>query len=436
MTNSIIRKDLQHIWHPCTQMTDLERYPPLIIHKAKGSYLYTDQGVIIDGISSWWCKVLGHNHPGVIDAITKQLHNFEQVILANTTYAAIVELGESLSAIGKKQHVFFASDGSCSIEIALKLALHAKQIQGESQRNEFIALSNGYHGETLACLSVSDLGLYTKPYQGYGVKCNFLKNIQYSIGMNAPLLPMQINQWEHIFPQLEALKQQCCAIILEPLVQGAGGMLCYSAEFLTKLYAWARANQIYFIVDEIMTGIGRTGKWLASDYAHIDPDLICLSKGLTAGTIPLSCVLIDHKIFELFYNSAFLHSHTYSGNALAVAAAVAVLKIIQEEDLMTKARHLGVSMYREMLNVAKLTGELTNVRSFGAMVAADFTELKFHNSLLKHQFQQIAITYGVLLRPLGNTIYWLPPLNSDPAVIVKLAEATLQSILMFRNQYN
>ena len=427
----VIKKDLTHIWHPCAQMKDFEELPPLVVTEAKGSYLYTNQGPIIDSMASWWCKSLGHNHPYVIAAVKAQLDKFEHVITANTTHAVLAKFGEKIAEISQNQHVFFASDGASAVEIALKLTLHAMRLKGMPERNEFIALENAYHGETLGTLSVSDLGLYKKPYEGYGVKCHFLSPLPYVLHKEDPIWINADSAWQVLLPKLEKIKAKACAVIVEPLIQGANGMQCYSANFLKKLAEWAKENGIFFIADEIMTGIGRTGKWLACNHADVQPDLICLSKGLTSGVMPLSCVLINHSIFDLFYNdyelgNSFLHSHTYSGNALAVSAGLATLKVIEEEDMLERANNLGNYMQKQFSEMAKLCGNLTNLRSFGAMVAADLEPTNVKR--LGFQVYKEALKRGALLRPLGNTVYWLPPLNTDFATIDKLAEITLASL--------
>ncbi|MBA2656084.1 MAG: adenosylmethionine--8-amino-7-oxononanoate transaminase [Tatlockia sp.] len=427
----LIEKDLRHIWHPCMQMKDFEICPPLIVNHAKGSYLYTDQGQLIDSGSSWWCKSLGHGHPDILAAITAQLASFEHVIGANTTHPALAELGVKLSELSKKQHVFFASDGSSAVEIAMKLALHAYQLQGQANRTEFIALKNAYHGETFGALSVSDLGLFKEPYQDYGVKCHFLNNLPYVNDKTDPLWADSSAYWPTILKQLEEVKENACAVIVEPILQGANGMRCYSADFLKKLALWAKENKIYLIADEIMTGMGRTGEWLACHHAGVDADLVCISKGLTSGSIPLSCVLIDNSIYELFYDDydqgkSFLHSHTYSGNALAVSAALATIKVMEKENINQKATQLGLLMQQCFQQLAKLTGKLQNLRTMGAMVAADLEDNG--KPRIGFQFYQEALKRGALIRPLNNTLYWLPPLNTDKQTIENLAEITLNSI--------
>jgi len=429
--STLIEKDLRHIWHPCMQMKDFEQCPPLVVYQAQGSYLQTDRGELIDAQSSWWCKSLGHGHPAVVAAMSKQLQAFEHVMGAHTTYAGLAELGEKLAEISNKQHTFFASDGSSAVEIAMKLALHAKQVRGQPQRREFIALKNGYHGETLGTLSVSDLGLYKKPWEGFGVHCHMIDGLPYVSGTDDPLWTDAEQHWQASLPALEKIKSRVCAVLLEPIIQGAGGMCCYSADFLAKLAAWARENDIYVIADEIMTGMGRSGEWLACQLAGVEADLICLSKGLTSGALPLSCVLIDASIYDLFYDdydkgNSFLHSHTHSGNALAVSAALATIQFMQTENIPQQARDLGAFMRQQMQDIAQKTGALTNLRQIGAMVAADMADCKHKRP--GFAFYQEALKHGALIRPIGNALYWLPPLNSDTKTIVKLAEITLHSI--------
>lgn len=425
--NTLIARDLKHIWHPCAQMKDFETCPPLVIHHAQGSHLYTDQGCLIDALSSWWCKPLGHRHPAIISALEKQLSRFEHVIAANTTHAPLVELGERLAAISRKQHVFFASDGASAVEIALKLSLHAQQVKGQPQRSQFVSLRNSYHGETFATLSVSDIGLYKKPYEGYGLPCHFI-DVPYASSFE---VPSPTSHWDSVVRVLTPLKDELCAIIVEPLIQGAGGMRVYSGDFLQHLSAWAKAHGIYLIADEIMTGLGRTGTWLATDHVSMETDLICLSKGLSAGALALSCVLIDHDLFDLFYHDAlegpsFLHSHTHSANALAVSAALATLQVMEEENINQQAQNLGVHLLQHMHEVAKISGRLSNIRAIGAIVAADLQPSG--TPRIGFRLYQEALKQGALLRPMGNTLYWLPPLNMEPKLVAQLAEITLNSI--------
>lgn len=431
VNRTLIQRDLHHIWHPCSQMKDFETVPPLIVNKAKGSFLYTDKGPLIDANSSWWCKSLGHQHPAVIEAIKKQLSSFEHVIGANTTHPILVELAEYLTKISKLQHVFFASDGSTAVEIAMKLALHVNMIKGLPHKREFIALANSYHGETLATLAVSDLGIYKDPYKDFGVHCHFIDFLPYLSNRDDPLWSDSEHCWKQCESYLDTISENVCAIIVEPVVQGAGGMKLYSPDFLTRLSQWAKSKNILLIADEIMTGCGRTGKWLASHHADIIPDMICLSKGLTSGSIPFSCVMINHSIFEVFYDDyekgkSFLHSHTYSGNPLGASAALATLKVIEEEKILEQAQQLEKTMANFFHDIAVVSGKLTNIRHIGGIIAADLQATA--NSRVGYQVYAEALERGAFLRPLGNTLYWLPPLNIDEATISNLAEITLNSI--------
>ena len=430
--NPLICRDLAHVWHPCSHMHDFEHAPPLVVHSAQGSIIQTDRGPLIDGIASWWCKSLGHGHPRVMAAIAQQMQRFEHVISANTTHPAVVELAEHLSALSKKQHVFFASDGSSAVEIALKLALHACGLKGQPEKNQFIALHRAYHGETLATLSLSDLPGFKIATPGFNLPCHWLHDIPYVTDTSDPLWSDCSSVWAAQQVYLDAIKHAVCAIIVEPIVQGAGGMLIYSADFLRRLAAWARQNDIYFIVDEIMTGLGRTGQWLASDHAGIEADLVCLSKGLTSGTLPLSCVMIDHSLFALCNDknnpsASFLHSHTFSGHPLAVCAALATLEVMESENINAQASALGEYMRKGFEQVAVSTKKLTNIRSIGALVAGDL--IAPPNTRLGAVVAQEAIKHGALLRPIGQTLYWLPPLNTDHSTIDRLAQSTHRAIL-------
>lgn len=431
-TQRILQQDLKHIWHPCTQMKDFETFPPLVAHRAEGSYIYTNEGRIIDAISSWWCKSLGHGHPFIKKAISQQLEQFEHIIATQFTHNNLAELGVALAEITKKQHLFFASDGASAVEIALKLTIHANQIRGFKEKKQFLALKNGYHGETMATMAISDLGIYKQPYQDYAlIPCHYLQDIPYCANNEDPLWVDAATQWAATEIVLEPIKHTLSALVLEPIIQGAGGMRCYSADFLSRLANWAQSNDIYVIADEIMTGMGRTGLWLASEHAKINPDLICLSKGLTSGTIPFSCVMIDQSIFDLFYDDygsgkSFLHSHTYSGHSLAVTAALATIRTFAEENILEHVQTMGKIMHQHMQDIAALSGKLSNIRGLGGVIAADLE--KIPKRRIGFDFAQQALKKGALIRPIGNTLYWLPPLNTDLDTIGKLAEITLNSI--------
>jgi adenosylmethionine-8-amino-7-oxononanoate aminotransferase len=426
------------IWHPCSQMKDYETFKPLVINKAYGPYLeLTDGRKIIDAISSWWCKSLGHNHPRLKEALFKQAERFEHVILANTTNDIIEALAKKLSSLTNNlQKILFASDGSCAVEIAMKMSLHARLLQGKPQQKQFMALSNSYHGETCAALSVSDLGLYRAPYKAILFNPVFIQNIPYIHNKNDPLWHDCSDYWPDIEKQLNQHAKNTTALIVEPIVQGAGGMLIYSKDFLYRLRQWTYKNNIHLIADEIMTGIGRTGLPLACQYAAIEPDFLCLSKGLTGGWLPFSAVLTSNEIYKLFYDDyekgkSFLHSHTYTGNALAASVALECLTIMEEENIYQHVQNNENYLRELMCEVAENTGKLKNIRNIGAIVAAD---LIVDNPAVRagYAVYKKAVELGALLRPLGNTIYWLPPLNTDKNVLKKLQNITQRAIELSR----
>ncbi|OJA00354.1 adenosylmethionine--8-amino-7-oxononanoate transaminase [Rickettsiella grylli] len=433
---NLINRDLQCIWHPCSQMKDYEAFPPLIIKKAYGSYIELKEGrKIIDAISSWWCKSLGHNHPRLKSALKAQCDDFEHVIFANSTYEIIIQLSEKLSQICRGLNkVFYASEGSSAVEIALKMSLHAQRLCGQTQRIQFTALQNGYHGETFMALGLSDLGLYRSAYEAHLIQPKFIQNLPYVHSTTDPLWRDCSSVWPSIEEQLEKQAKNLAAIIVEPIVQGAGGMKIYSQDFLYRLRKWTKAHGIYLIADEIMTGLGRTGRILACEYAKIKPDFICLSKGLTSGWLPMSVVLTHDRIYNLFYDDyntgkSFLHSHTFSGNALAAAIALECFAILEDEKIIKQVNEKEIILRKFMEEVNQKTHRLVNIRGIGAIVAADLA-LKENekNQRIGYRIFQHALDLGAWLRPLGNTIYWLPPLNITLSTLEELRDITTLSI--------
>lgn len=430
--------DKLHIWHPCSQMKDYEQFPPLVIKRACGSYIELADGKkILDAISSWWCKSLGHSHPKLKKALMKQMDQFEHVIFANTTHETIANLSQVLgNLMPGLRKTFYVGDGSCAVEITMKMSVHYHFLTGKPQKTKFIALKNGYHGETCGALSVSDLGLYRDPYRSMLFEPTLIEPL-YVSGVDDPAWHDSQAHWEKIEPILQQQCEVTTAIIFEPILQGAGGMKVYSQDFLSRLERFAKKNDVHLIADEIMTGIGRTGKILSCEHAMIKPDFICLSKGLTSGWMPFSAVLTTDQIYQAFYDDyekgkSFLHSHTYSGNALGASLALATLNVIQDERLCERSNQLQTIMRNFMQDISKQTGLLTNIRGIGALVAADLTANDLPTRA-GYKLYQEAIRLGALLRPLGNTIYWLPPLNIKDEELSKLKEITFHAI---RNIFN
>lgn len=421
-------------WHPCSTPKDYRLSPPLMIDTAKGCYLELDTGEkIIDAISSWWCKNLGHSHPKLIAAAKAQLEKFAHVMFGNTTHSAIINLSTRLKNLAPYlDKVFYAGDGSSATETALKMSLHSRNnASAKVARKHFIALRNGYHGETCGAMSVTDLGIYRSTYEDLLFSTVFIEPPYVNTINEQNFLATNLT-WEIAESQLAPYAKTATAIIFEPIVQGAGGMKFYSPDFLKKLALWAKENDVHLIADEIMTGFGRTGKMLACEHAGIEPDFICLGKGLSSGFLAFSAVLTHNKVYEACYEQApFLHSHTYSGNALAVSLALATLKIFEEEKILEQAQNLENNLLHSMTTLAEETGKLKNVRALGGIVAA---ELMLENKNLSLEFQRIAAKHGALIRPIGNTLYWLPPLNTPKSCIDELQSityATIQELLGF-----
>lgn len=434
--HDFIKIDLQHNWHPCAQMKDFETAPPLLIKRAKGAYIELQDGrILIDAISSWWCKSLGHGHPLLKAALKKQLDAFEHVMFGNTTHENIIKLSQKLAGLtANLDKVFYASDGSSSVEIALKMSLHAHQLQGQCQKTLFMGLENAYHGETALAMSVSDLGIYRQPYEAILHSYPVLKGLPYVSHRFDPLWEDCSAVWPALQSQLEDCKDHLSAVIVEPLVQGAAGMRIYAKDFLKRLRAWTSQNNVHLIADEIMTGFFRTGPFLACDHAGIEPDFICLGKGLTGGFLPLSALLTSRKIYNLFYDDyekgkSFLHSHTHSGNALAVSVALATFEAMEQLNLSPRMAQLEHKLATLMHELAEETGRLTNVSYLGGIAAATLV-----NPDQKPRFGHFlginAAKHGILLRPIGETLYWLPPLNIEDATLLEMKAKTGLALCM------
>ncbi len=416
-------------------MRDYESFPPLEVIAAQGSRLHLAGGrTLIDAISSWWCKNLGHGHPRLRAALSRQMDRFEHVILANTTNEVIVSLSERLAALAPGlNHVFYAGDGSTAVEVAAKMALHAKKIQGGGE-SRFLALENGYHGETALTLALGDLGLYREAYREILPPVSFLRGLPYVDSDTHPLWSDCSEAWPALERQLQANLAGLCAVVVEPILQGAGGMRFYSADFLRRLRAWTKQHGVYLIADEILSGFGRTGTMLACEHAGIVPDLVCVSKGLTAGWLAMSAVLVPDAIYDLFYagygeGRDFLHSNTYAGNALAAAVALETLNVYRDEDILGQVHRGQPELRAAMERVAAATGCLKNVRCLGAVAAAELTGPGTgQGKRAGFRVYQEAVARGALLRTLGDTVYWLLPLNAESGVLAELEGITTQAI--------
>lgn len=401
------------VWHPCTQMKQHENFPPIPIARGQGVWLYdTDGNRYIDAISSWWVNLFGHCHPYINSTLNDQLSKLEHVMLAGLTHEPVVLLSERLSQLtpGNLTHCFYASDGASATEIALKMSFHYWQQCGFTAKNDFISLQNGYHGETLGALSVTDVALFKQTY--------------------APLLrhtqPMPSPDWRNASqgesPEAYALKaanklenylaehhMHTAALILEPLVQGAAGMGMYHSAYLKRAREICDKYQVHLIADEIAVGFGRTGTMFACEQASITPDFLCLSKGLSGGYLPLSVVLTTPTVYQAFYHDkttqAFLHSHSHSGNALACRAALATLDLFEQKNVIETNRS-KISFLNQLSQPLHSHPKVKNFRNCGMIWAFEVTT---EDAAFATTFFKRALDKKLLLRPLGNTVYFMPP---------------------------
>ena len=403
-----IERDLRTLWHPCTQMKDHEWLPLIPIRRAEGVWLYDFEGNrYLDAISSWWVNLFGHGNPRIADAIARQARELEHVLLAGFSHAPAVTLAEKLVELTPPglSKVFYADNGSSAIEVALKMSFHTHRNRGES-RHLFLSLTNSYHGETLGALSVGDVELYKATYAPL-----LIANIQTPVPRDK-----SPEATAEALAALEALLEErgteISAMIVEPLVQGAGGMHMYAPDYLKGARELTRRHGIHLIADEIMTGFGRTGTMFACEQAGITPDFMALSKGLTGGFLPLSVVLTGEEIYSAFYcdyneHKAFLHSHSYTGNPIACAAALATLEIFETDHVLESNQVKSQRIARNLQSFTKLDN-VREVRQTGMIAAVELNGYA-PEERVGLQVYRYGLEHEVLLRPLGNVIYFLPP---------------------------
>ena len=430
--NTMMQRDLEVIWHPCTQMKDHETLPLIPIRSGKGVYLYDfDGNRYIDAVSSWWVNLFGHANPFINARIKTQIDTLEHVLLAGFTHEPAVELAHRLVDITPEmlKKVFYVDNGSSAVEAALKMSYHYHLNKGK-HKALFLSLTNSYHGETIGALSVGDVSLYKETYAPL-----LIANIQVPVPGDQTIEAAQeaLNTLQEV---LEAKADEIAALILEPLIQGAGGMHMYHAEYLSGARALTQKYDVHLIADEIMTGFGRTGKMFACEHADISPDFMTLSKGLTGGYLPLSVVMTTEEVYSAFYcdyneYKAFLHSHSYTGNPLACSAALATLDLFSQDDVLAENEKKSHYIKEKLKRFSSLKN-VKEVRQQG-MVAA--VELQGYDT--KERIGLKIYTYGleqgVLLRPLGNVIYFMPPYiisNEEIDRMMDVAYAGIEKLKM------
>ena len=425
----MVARSLAAVWHPCTQMKSHERFPLVPLAKAEGVWLEDFEGRrYVDGVSSWWVNLFGHGHPRIRAAIAQQLERLEHAMLAGFTHEPAVALAERLAKLapGTLGHAFYASDGASATEIALKMAAHYWANRGQPAKNRFVALEGGYHGETVGALAVTDVPLFRDAYAPLvreGIVAPFpSKHVDdhHYAGVHGARAAAQA--LERILADRHS---QVAALIVEPLVQGASGMRFYHPEYLRLARSLCDRHDVLLVADEIMTGFGRTGTLFACEQAGIAPDLLCLSKGITGGFLPLSCVLATDAVFDAFYDDrvsrGFLHSHSYTGNPLACAAACAVLDIFAEEDVIA-ANERKAARFFELAAPLSRHARVRDFRHLGMIWAF---EVESTGRDFAARAFELALARGVLLRPIGSTVYFMPPYVIEPAEFGQLVQAGL-----------
>lgn len=441
------KRDLAHIWHPCSQMKDYETLPPIIVDHGKGPYLYAADGTkYLDIISSWWCNLLGHSNPKINAAITEQIEKLEHVIFVNFTHEPAIKLCEELCKVLPEglNKFNFADNGSSSVEIALKIAFQYQLQTGHPEKQRFMCLSEGYHGETIGALSVGSMDLFAQMYNPM-----MMNNIHvqapdcYRCPFNKDREHCQCECFKFAEEEFAKHAKETAAIIVEPIVQGCAGMRIYPALYLQKLRKLCDEYGVLLIADEIATGFGRTGKMFACNHAGITPDIMCISKALTGGYLPMAIVCTTDKIYDAFYDDynkgkQFMHSHTYAGNPIGCATALAVLKIMKEEHILEtaaeKAKYFHAAL-ADTFGSHKNIGEIRHIGLINAMelVTDKDKKIGFDGDLrIGYEIYKKALTHGLLLRPLGNVIYFNPPLNiatEDLDKAIALAKQSIDEVL-------
>lgn len=424
----IRQRDLAVLWHPTTQMKDHEWLQLLPVKSGQGVWLEDMEGKrYIDAISSWWVNLFGHANPHISAAVSEQANRLEHVILAGVTHEPAVRLAEKLVEITPPglERVFFADSGSSAVEISLKMSFHYWRNIGEQGRVRFVTLSNSYHGDTLGALGVGDAGLFKAAYEP------LLMEPLVAPSPDCFALPRE--QWDaHAADRLADMREiftnnegEISAVIIEPLVQCAGGMRMYPPSYLTGLRALCDEFRIHLIADEIAVGFGRTGSMFACEQGGIAPDFMCLSKGLTGGYLPMSAVMTSQTVYEAFYDEyttlrGFLHSHSYTGNALACAAALATMELFEQRDVLADNRLLAAQML-EAVSPMHEHAHVGDIRQTGMILAIEMVAQR--DPMIQYdwkqrrgmQVYQYAMAQGILLRPIGNVVYFMPPyvINSD-----------------------
>ncbi len=430
-----IARSLRAVWHPCTQMKHHERLPLVAVSRGEGPWLYDhEERRYLDAISSWWVNLFGHANPSINAALKAQLDTLEHVMLAGCTHEPAVELAEHLQALTDNVlgHAFFASDGASAVEIALKMSFHAWRNQGASDKREFVCLANSYHGETIGALGVTDVKLFRDAYDPLLTHAHVVASPDARLAREgesaADVARRALADVEKLFAEREG---RIAALIVEPLVQCAAGMAMHDPSYLRGLRALCDQYKVHLIADEIAVGCGRTGTFFACEQAGIWPDLLTLSKGISGGYLPLSIVLSRDEIYAAFYDDdttrGFLHSHSYTGNPLACRAALATLDLFARDGVLESNARKSVQL-REAFSPLEAHPLVRNMRQCGTILAFDVALDDAERArTFSRRFFENALQRELLLRPIGTTVYVMPPYILDTETQALLATRTRET---------
>jgi adenosylmethionine---8-amino-7-oxononanoate aminotransferase len=422
------------IWHPFSNRA-LDP-APFLVKKAEGVYLHTSDGrKILDAISSWWVNLHGHANPRIAAAIAEQARKLEHVILAGFTHEAAEELATRLSKWVPRglNHMFFSDDGSTAVEVALKMAVQYFQNLSRPEKMEIVALAHGYHGDTAGAMSVSDESPFTQPFESMRYPVHRVHSAycyRCPVGLKRESCHIEcVQQLERL---LEERSERIAAVIVEPLLQGAGGMVVHPVEFLQKVRALCTKYDVFLIADEVLTGFGRTGKMFACGVANVVPDLMCVSKGITGGFLTMGVTLCTDRVEAAFRSEnrlhTFYHGHSYTGNALACAAAVANLQIFDDEPVFDRIATIA-KIHGERLAQLRTLHQVGDIRQVGTMAAVEFiADDAGYLSALRPKLYEFFLDRGVLLRPLGNVVYVLPPYIIEPDELHRVHDVIVEAI--------
>lgn len=435
----LLQRSLKAVWHPCTQMkqhadNDLPMIP---IERARGAWLYDFDGkCYLDGISSWWVNLFGHCNPRINAALRDQLDTLEHVILAGCTHSPVVELSERLSALtnGTLGHCFFASDGASATEIALKMSFHSWRNRGFEKKNSFLCLEGSYHGETVGALAVTDVAIFKDAYAPLIRAAATVPTPDARTARDGESpLDVARRAAAKLEQYLETHHESIAALIVEPLIQCASGMAMYDPEYLRLSRALCDRFDVHLICDEIAVGCGRTGTFFAHEQALQDgrpirPDFLCLSKGISGGYLPLSIVLTTDDVYGAFYDDAtargFLHSHSYTGNALACRAALATLDIFAEDNVLDQNKSRAEKLAATLAPLSE-HAQVRHLRQRGMIIAFD---VETSDPSFSRRFYRAALSHGALIRPIGRTVYLMPPYIIDDDEITHLGNAVQEAL--------